>query len=252
MSKRVSELIRIDPLVIMGTTAAATAAQKINVAPNADKICIVCQVGCGSAAAGVSATAANSIQFSVLEATAATANGSAVSGATLTLGAATAAQARGVYSAVLTVTSNLTTATEIQINGVTYRTTQTGVGTVGEAVAEKLASAINGNATSNKLPHYRAVANYGGTGVILLEPDDDKGTGMTIITTAAAATIAPSMTVLQGVIEISGDKWSTVTPKYVGVSFTSFSQTTNTITVQLVRTPTGSPAFPGRVISLTT
>lgn len=249
--KRINEYIRIDPIGAAFTTAAGTTVNLLRINNN-DNVMVRCFVKCGTVATGITATAANYIQFSVVEATAASAAGSAISGATVTLGAATAAQARGLTRALLRVTSNLTTATEVQINGITYRTTLTGVGSSGEAVAAQLASAINGKATSEKLPHYRAVANYTDTGVVLIEPDDDAATGLTIITTAAAATIVPLMLELQGAISIARSKFSTNTPKYIGVSWTTFNGATNVVICDAVRRPTYSPAFPGRVIQLDT
>lgn len=251
MSKRISELIRIDPILGNFSTAASTSAPKIRIDGNA-KMAIVVSMKAGTVATGMTATAANYVQFAVIEATAASAAGSAISNATVTLGAATAGTVRGAAVGLLKVTSDLTTASEIQINGITYRTTQTGVGTSGEGAAEKLASAINGNATSNKLPHYRAVANWGATGQILVEPDDDLGTGLTLITTGADSTIVPLMSYLQGVIEISPDKLSTNSPKYIGVMTSTGSGSTSLLNAYIVRQPSGSPAFPGRVIDLTT
>jgi hypothetical protein len=251
MAKRMSEMVRIEPLLSGFTTAAATSVQKINISPNAYKISVLCHVNCGTNSTGASATAANYVQFSVIEATAASANGSAITGATMTLGAATAYQARGVYSALLRVSSVLTTAMAVTINGISYQATAAGAGGEGEAAAAMLASAINGKATSRALPHYVAVNSYGATGNILIEPSDDKAGGLTIETTGGTG-LNFSMISLQGMIDISADKFSTNTPKYIGVLISTAAGTTNVVNAFLVRQPTGSPSFPGRVISLTT
>lgn len=250
--KRPLESIRIDPLFANFSTAAATADGKVLLNGGQD-FSVMCYTRFGATvSSGVSASVANYVQFSVTEGTAASANGSVISGATVTLGAATVVQCRGIHTAMLLVTSNLTTATKITINGIDYQTTQTGVGTSGEGVAEKLASAINGNATSDKLPHYRAAANYGATGQILIEPDDDMGTGLTLIATAAGSTIVPYMIKGFGCIDVAGSKLSTNTPKYIGVQVSTYAGVTAVNAAFLVRRPSAAPCFPGRVVSITT
>jgi len=245
--KRISESFRIDPVLTHYTSAAATSLTKVNIGGNVD-FGVLCRLMPGTVSTGFTATEANYALYSVLEATAATANGSVISGATLVLGCATAGQIRGGAAVLLRVTSDLTTATKISINGIDYQTTQTGVGTSGEGVAGKLASAINGNATSRKLDHYKAVANFSDTGLILVEPDDDMGTGLTIETTGAGSTIVPYCYSLQGVIEVAAHTLSTNAPKYIGVSISTFAGSSAIVkTADVVRRPSRGPAFPGRV-----
>lgn len=249
--KRPLESIRIDPIFANFSTAAATSDGKVLLNSGQDFSVMVYSRFAATLSSGVTASAANYVQYTVTEGTAATANASAISGATLTLGAATAGEARGIHTAMLLVSSNLTTATKITINGIDYQTTQTGVGTSGEGVAEKLASAINGNATSDKLPHYRAVANYNASGQILIEPDDDMGTGLTLITTAAASTIVPYMIKAFGCIDVAAHKLSTASPKYIGIQVSTYNGVTAVNSAFLVRRPSASPCFPGRVVSVT-
>jgi hypothetical protein len=151
----------------------------------------------------------------------------------------------------LTVTSNISSAVSVTINGISYQTTA--VGATAGSGAIKLASAINGRGTSNPLPHYQAIAGHmGATDGIGLEPIDSYATGLVIETTAAGAGIIPVARLLQGVIEISPDKLSTNTPKYIGVNISTHAMTTAVSYAFLVRRPISSPTFPGRVINLTT
>jgi hypothetical protein len=254
MTKRISELVRITPIMGQYGTGASSAVDPQRYMGGDFSVVVGARFG-STVTLGVTATAANYVQFSVLESTAASAAGSAISGATVTLGAATAAQARGLITGALSVSSNLTTAVTVNINGIDYWVRTAGAGSSGESVAAELSSNINGKSSAAgmpKLPHYRAVANYSATGVVRIEADDDLGTGLTIITTAAASTIAPWMQTVQGVIDIAASKLSTETPKYISLAVTTFNGTTAVFWGQVVRQPSGSPAMPGRVVQITT
>jgi hypothetical protein len=257
MSNRVFEGIRVDHIMLQDSTASAKSLTKVRLDGNAN-FGILCQFlaatrsDTAATAAAQSATVAGSIKFSVYEATAASAAGTVITGATMSIGAATAAQVRGGAVSILQVTSDLTTATIITINGITYQTTKTGVGTSGEWVAANLASAINGNCTSPALPHYEAIPNFNSaTGMIMIQPKDDLGAGLTMITTAAGSPIVVFPHILQGVITVAGGKLSTESPKYIGVECGE-STAVGIRAVSMLRVPTGAPAFPGRLISVTT
>jgi hypothetical protein len=170
--------------------------------------------------ADLSATdAGNGIDFTVYEGTVSSAAGTAITGATLTLGCGTVCYTRGAVVGMIEVTSNLTTAVSININGIDYHTNTTGPGRDGENVATELAAVINGRGTNQALPHYTAYANELTTGVVTLKPNDNDGTGVTIYTTAAASTFRPFAGFAQGVININAGKLSTATPKFLTVVY---------------------------------
>lgn len=253
--------IRIDPLHMGQATAVATS-QKIRIDKGGGgDFSVLIQAGfvatggldAASTIADLSATdAGNAVAFSVVEATAASAAGSAITGATLSLGPATVAVVRGCALGMLQVTSDLTTADTLTINGIGYHTATTGPGRDGENVATELAAVLNGETTrSPKMLHYEAIANDMGTGLISLRPDDDLGTGLTIVTTAAAATIVAYPGYAQGKINVQVSKLSTNTPKYIGVVCGESSGVV-VKTVSLVRYPSGKDAFPGAVVNCTT
>lgn len=253
--------IRID-ILHLGQATVASTSQKIRVdRGGGGDFTILCQAGfvstdgmsAASTIAELSATdAGNAIAFSVVEATAASAAGSAITGATLSLGPSTVAVTRGCVMGILEVTSDLTTADTLTINGIAYHTATTGPGRDGENVATELADIINGGTTrSPKLPHYEAIANDLATGLVTLRPDDDLGTGLTIVTTAAGATIVAYPCYSQGKINIQGSKLSTNTPKYIGV-ICGESSGVVVRSVSMVRFPTGGDAFPGAVVNVTT
>jgi hypothetical protein len=251
--------IRIDPLHLGQATVASTS-QKIRFDKGGGgDFSILVQAGfvstdglsAASTIADLSATdAGNAIEFTVVEATAASAAGSAISGATLTLGPATVAVVRGGALSMLQMTSAFTTAMSVTINGLSY-----GVATAyadAANLAAALASAINGNSNSYpKLPHYEAIANDIASAIVSLRPDDDLGTGLTIVTTAAAATMVAYPGYAQGKINVQGSKLSTNTPKYIGV-ICGESSGVVVRAVSMVRYPSGKDAFPGAVVNCTT
>lgn len=264
MAKKPYEAIRIEPISVgwgtglnlggsMGTTAHGGA---INVSNGIGDFSILvgAQVGCTASAAAESGTAAKYIQFSVYESTAATHAGSAVSGATVTLGAATAGTLRGLYDAFLTVTSALTTTVNVTINGQAFHTTLTGPGQDGSAVAAELAAQINGKKSFSKLRHYKATCStlgvFAGTSaVIYIYPDDDQATGLTIQMDAVSDTVVPYMKHLQGKIDINAHALSTNRPKWINVVNTTYAGATGTMYAFLIRG--GSPT-PGRLVALNT
>ena len=266
MKKKPYEAVRIEPISIgwgtglnlggaMGATAQGGAVD-ITKGIGDFTILVGAHVGATASATGVTATAANYVQFSVYEATAATHAGSAISGATLTLGAATAAKLRGAYDAFLRISSLLTTTENITINGFSYHTTLTGPGRDGTAVAAELASAINGfsgGTAMPKLPHYKAYSATGifaGTsGVIYIAPEDDQATGLTILMASADATIVTYMSRLQGKIDINGHALSSNTPKWINVVNTTFNGGTGCFYAFLLRNGNQTP---GRLVELNT
>jgi hypothetical protein len=245
--KNFSEAYTITPIIGARTTAAANSPMvRIDGAEDVS-VFIHARFGCSNAT-GISATAAAWTKFSIREGTAASNAGSVITGATMTLGALTATHCAGLSKALFRVSSNLTTASILTINGITYQTTLTGVGSSGESVAMQLASAINGNASSRGLPHYRAVANYTDTGLVLVEPIDAQATGLDVVTTAAGSTFVGLLTNAAGCIELKAKSLSTNTPKYIGISYSTHGAgATAVYSVSLVRKQTYSPTFGGPV-----
>lgn len=255
--KYVSDYLNITPLALNQATVASTSAKVKLSAGGGGDFSIICQAGfvstdglsAASTIATLSATAAaNCISFSVVECTAASAAGSAISGATLTLGPATVAVSRGGVISMLQVTSGLGTADTITINGIAYHLGDTAAS--GELVATALAAQINASGTANTskpLPHYEAIANDLGTGLISIRPIDEYATGLTIQTSAAAATAVAYPGLAQGCINVKAARLSTNTPKYIGV-VCSTSGGPVARAVHLVRT---AGNFPGAVVTVT-
>ncbi len=254
------DTIRIDPLQLNQATVAGTSAKIRFDSGGGGDFSILCQAGfvatdgfsAASTIADLSATdAGNAISFAVVEATAASAAGSAITGATLTLGPSTVAVTRGCVMSIVEVTSDLTTAVTITINSRSYNLNTTGPGRDGENVATELAAVINGRTTWEPLPHYEAIANDLATGLITLRPKDDLGTGLTIETSAAGSTIVAYPSFCQGKINVQVSKLSTNTPKYIGVTCGESSGVV-VRAVSMVRFPSGNDAFPGAVVNCTT
>jgi hypothetical protein len=251
------EKIRIDPLQLNSATAAATS-EKIRIDGGKD-FSILCQVSfhssvglaeCSSNADWSATDAGNAVAFQVVESTAASAAGSAITGATLSLGPATVCVVRGGVLSVLQMTSALTTAVGITINGMNYHTNTTGPGRNGEDVATELAAVINGRGTWEPLPHYEAIANSLASGLVTLRPKDDLGTGLTIECSAAAATLVPFPGICQGVINVQLSKLSSNSPKYIGVTCGESTAVTARA-VSMVRYPSGG-GTPGAIVNCTT
>lgn len=248
--KKNFEAIRIEPISVgwgtglnLGGALGATAqGGVVDVSNGIGDFSIVVGVHANAtaSAAGVSGTAANYVQFSVRESTAATHAGSAITGATRTIGAATAGHIRGALDAVITVSSKHTTAEYLTINGIQY-----GVGSTsadGTVAATKWAAAINGKGSCRKLPHYKAHTGSDGvfmgtSGKIYLCADDDQATGLDIQMTAANSSGNPiSFYKLQGVIDINAGALSTNTPKFLSVTNSTFNGGTGCFYAFLVRT----------------
>jgi hypothetical protein len=241
------------PLMVNQATAAATSAKVPYTGGDFSIRCAVhfaSSVGeAVSTGSDLSATdAGNGVEFTVLEATAASAAGSAITGATLTLGVATVCQTRGAVITGIEVTSNLTTAVSININGVDYHTNTSGPGRDGENVATELAAVLNGRGTNEPIPHYQAVANGLATGLVIFEPTDEYATGIKLITTAAGSTYRPLCGICQGVINISAAKLSTNTPKYIAVVCGESSAAVG----KAVFLERGFGRFQGAVVNVTT
>lgn len=241
-----SEKIRIVPLLGKSATVGGTSLFG-KTRHNGGDFSVRCFISGGTAGATeVTATAAANWDFSVLEASAATAAGSVITGATMTLGAATALTLRGAAALVCKVASNLATTVNLTLNGISYHISTAGATADNGAVA--LARMINGGGTGAtakpKLPHYTAVANFSSANLMLVTPDDDQGTGITAVATSGGVQIFVSH--LQGVINVKGAKLSTVSPKYIGVGCTSLTGIdTSIICADLITFPTVGPAFPG-------
>lgn len=251
------ERVRIDPLQLNSATAAATS-EKIRIDGGND-FSILCQAGfhstvglseCSSNADWSATDAGNAITFSVVESTAASAVGSAIAGATLTLGPSTVCVVRGGAISVIQVNSALTTVVSVTINGQSYHTNTTGPGRDGESVATELAAVINGRGTNEPLLHYEAIPNGLATGLITLRPNDDLGTGLTIESTAAASTMVPFPGLCQGYINVQLSKLSSNTPKYIGVACGESTAQVGRA-VSMVRFPSGF-GTPGAVVNCTT
>lgn len=257
--KYLSDYLNIIPLQVSQGTAVGTSAKVRFDKGGGGDFSILCQAGFhttvdlgGCTGGDYSATdAGNAIDFTVVEATAASAAGSAITGATLTLGPSTVCVSRGGAISAIEVTSNLTTDVSVNINGYDYHTSTTGPGRDGENIATELAAVINGRGTNRPLAHYEALPNIYSTGLVLLSPTDDQGTGITIITTAAGSTYRPLPGLTQGCINIQCSKLSSNTPKYIGV-ICGESTAIVSRAVSLVRFPTAGGAFPGAVVNVTT
>lgn len=241
-----NEEYQVVSLLDLYNTAAATSRHKVKVA-GGEKIALLCEMG-GNSAVGatfISAAATGVCNFQLLEATAASAAGSAVSGATLSLGVSTAnvvGSGAGVAVGVIQVTSDLTTAHVFTVCGSTFHTTLAGPGRNGEDVAATVAYYINNHATLSRF--VEAVANNGGTGIVELWPKP-ACTGITMETGDASAVMGYRK--CQGVINIDVSKLSTTSPKYVGVSLSTHAGATAIRSVKLIRKGINAPAFTGKV-----
>lgn len=214
-------------------------------------VSIYCAVHPGTVAIGLSASVAGGYDFVVHEATASTGVASDISGATLNLGAATVCQAVGVNRAIVKIASDVATTVGLTVNGITYHTTAVGASAMNGSL--KMARALNGYGTSVKLPHYRAVGDYTATDLMLIEPDDEFSTGLTLETSAAAATAVVYMPLLSGCINIAAGKLSTNSPKYLGVSFKPLTGlATGAAGAFLMTHPAANPCAIGKTVSLTT
>ena len=265
MARKHYEAVRIEPISIgfgtglnlggaMGTTAHGGA---INISKDIGDFTVLVGAHLGSTASAIGGgygTGVAAIKFSVYEATSSTSAGSAISGATISLGAATAAVLRGLYDCVIAVTSNLTTTEEITINGFAYHTTLTGPGQDGSDVAAELCNKFNGRSTVQcKIPHYSATCTTlgvwaGTSGLVYIYPDDAQATGLTISMAAAGATILPGMNRLQGKISVNGHALSTNRPKWINVTNSTYPGTTGTIYAFLLR----DGGTPGALVSVNT
>lgn len=248
-----SEKIRITPLLGVCATVGGTSLRGKTI-HNGGDFSVRCFVSGGTAGATeVTATAAANWDFSVIEATAATAAGSVIAGATMTLGAATALTLRGAAALVCKVASNLATTVNLTLNGLTYHISTAGA--TAKHGASALAEAINGKCTGatavQKLPHYTAIKDFSTANLMLITPDDDQGTGITAVSVTGGVQIFVNH--LQGVIDVKGAKLSTNTPKYIGVACTALTGIdTSIIVADLITFPTAKPAFPGVKVSCTT
>lgn len=231
------------------STKAATSRHKVKVA-GGEKIALLCELG-GSSAIGatfVSGAATGICNFQVLEATAASAAGSAVSGATLSLGVSTAnviGSGAGVAIGIIQVTSDLTTGHVFTVCGSTFHTATTGPGRNGEDVATEVAAVINAHSTLSRF--VEAVPNLSGTGIIELWPKP-ACTGISMETGDASAVMGYRK--CQGIINLDVSKLSTTSPKYIGVSLSTYNCATAIRSVKLIKKGINAPAFTGKVVNV--
>ena len=263
--KKAYETVRIEPISCFRGTAAGGGAMgstigggAVDVTKGIGDFSILVgahtQLGTANVMSTDSATWVNSISFAVYEATAATHAGSAISGATVTLGCATAGKIIGAVDAFVTISSLLTTAQTLTINGIVYHTTLTGPGQDGSAVSAEYVAKINGSAAGfNKLPHYKAHSTGGGfggaTAMFYIAPEDDQATGLTIEMSAVTDTAVPFWHKLQGKIDINGHALSTNTPKWLSVRNATHAGNTAVTYAFLVRK---SGVTPGALVTLNT
>lgn len=244
MSQRLYEKIKVEPLLCLSNTAAASEVRKVKWTGQ-DKMTFLLGVGGAAVAGGViSATATSIVQFTLTESTASTAAGSAITGATMSLGCATAYQVRSAEAIVLTLTSVVGSAATFQVNGYSYHATAVDAATTGEGVASYITASINGGGTFEKLPHYTAYSNFGGTGVVLIAPDDQYATGLTCAT-ANATDFKPRVTKYFGAIELRAESLSTVSPKYIGCVVSTYAGASCIRTAEAIYEVSGRPAFAG-------
>ncbi len=250
MSMYPSEKVRITPLFVDFSTAAATALTAKTLYKGQGNFSVLVGIRSSTVATGQTATAAMNYDFAVTESSAATANATTITGATITLGAATAFNMKGGVNCILKVTTDCATTAGLTINGVVYRATAVGATAANGGV--KLARAINGSGTSVKLPHYTAIGNYTAKDHVMITGDDGMGTGLDVTCTAGSG-IQVFMSHLQGVIDIQESKLSTVEPKYIGVNCTSLTADATSIRyAQMISYPSGKPGMPGVKVSCTT
>jgi len=244
--KLFSESLGITNLISVFTTAAASALHKVKVEAG-EKCALLCQYGgsTGSTDSFVSAAVVNSATFTLLESTGASLAGSAVSGATLSLGAATARKVRNCNIGIIQVTTDLTTATGLDICGVNIHTSVTGPGRDGEQVSAELASIINANTTLNR--KVEAYANLQTTGIVTLLPKSGC-TGISLISCGASYVVGFRKAI--GMIEFEANQLSTNSPKYVGVALTTVNGNAAARSVDLIKFPSYAPSFAGKVVKL--
>lgn len=268
------EMIRIEPIFVnwgtglnlgrqMGATSQGGA---INISKGVGEyftVLVGAQLGATASFAGANETcsAAKFVEFSVYESTNATHAGSAITGATLTLGGTAAGVMKGLYDAFYVITSDLTTSVNSKINGIDYHLGTTSAD--GSVVAPNFASVVNGMGGSAatvtnippKLPHYTAhsltgAANFAGTtGVVYIAGDDDQGTGLSISMSAAGDTVVPRINKLQGKICINAHALSTNTPKWLSVGISTYAGSTGAFYAFLLR---DSGPTPGALVTLNT
>ncbi len=247
--EKFNEAYQVISLLDCFTTAAATSRHKVKVA-GGEKIALLCEMG-GNTAVGttfISAAATGVCQFQLLEATAASAAGSAISGATLSLGCATAnvvGSGAGCAVGVLQVTSSLTTAHVFTICGSTFHTTVAGPGRDGEDVAATVAYYINNHATLSRL--VEAVNGNAGTGIIEIWAKP-ACTALTMETGDASGVMGYRK--CQGVLNVDVSKLSTNSPKYIGVAVSTHAGATAIRSAKIIKRGTHSPGFTGKVVDL--
>lgn len=245
--ERIYEKIRVEPIIHCFDTVATSGQKKIPWT-NDNHLTVVCGLGGSSAGTVLSCTAANAALFTLYEATASTHAGSAISGATMTLGCATAYEPKSADCLTITLTSNVTTAVKLHINGFEYYCTVSGVGSSGENVATQIAAAINGEGTFEKLPHYSAIGNYSDTGIVYIYCDDGLGTGISFDT--VCATDFKPRGFFTGAIDVSPGVLSTNTPKWIGVALATCAGATASRWAVAVKSPSGKPAFGGKTLAV--
>lgn len=257
MGKYITDIGNIIPLDIVQCTAAGTSVKVKHMGGDFSILCGVkgaaTVIGAVGEGAEYSCTKTdNVVSFAVVEATSSTSTGTAISGATLSLGPATALTIRGGCIGFLEISSELTTSVNVTINGRDFHTANTGTGRDVADVATECAHIINGLATGatapDKLPHYEVLPNAQSSGVLTISPDDDLATGITM-SASAAGVWRPLIGICQGCINVQGSKLSTNTPKYIGVTVTETTAAALGKSIHLCR---AHGAFTGAVVNCTT
>ncbi len=235
---RTFDKINVTPLLRTFTTAAATAIHKVKWTDE-DRMLFVCsQGGATAASSALSATLINATTFTLLEATAATANGSAISGAAIVIGPTTAHQVVSAQGLLIRNTSSLTTAQTLEINGISINTTATDAS--GELTSTRVAAKIN----AAGIPHVTAYANYTDTGLTAVFPSDGLGTGISATSTGGDYQLWVTNSV--GAIELNPQSLSTNTPKFIGVTLSTIGGATVVRSVDVIRMPRQNPGFAGK------
>ncbi len=206
-------------------------------------------VNMGGASAGNSplqSSVAGSCTFSVYEATAATHAGSAISGATLSMGPATQYELKSMEIGLLNPASNCATTVNVYVNGGTKAYHLATAAATGELAPNKWATVLN---ASNGIPHYQAVANWPTTAYVALFPKDDINTGITL---KGAAACPPAAVNLTGAIIVDESDLSSNLGadglKYVGVAVTTHAIGTNVLSIDMVPlNRTGAVGFVGKL-----
>ncbi|MDD5007224.1 MAG: hypothetical protein PHU49_03660 [Syntrophorhabdaceae bacterium] len=243
--KYIEDFYKVNILKTFGT--GATISAKVPWPQGCKRVAFM--VNMGGASAGNSplqSSVAGSCTFTVYESTAATFAGSAISGATLSIGPATQYELKSMEVGLLNPASNCATTVDVYVNGGTKAYHLATAAATGELAPQKWASALN---ASNGIPHYHAVPDWPTTAYVALFPKDDLNTGITL---KGAAACPPAALNLTGAIIVDESDLSTDLGadglKYVGVAVTTHAFGTNVVSIDMVPlNRTGKVGFVGKL-----